>query len=266
MVRDGVLQGSVGFCPASAATSFVTAPESIVLEARAMPARRSGARSAVTRTAAALRRTMSRRGPVSPEKMAVRMRALVRASPPWRVSMGARWRPTSSGVMVERVTMPLWTSANWLGPEMENSSMPLRARPCVAVDYEGVAGVQEEHCVGDERDEVRGVDAHDLSGGPGGVREWADEVEDGADAERAADGHDGLHGRVQGGGVEEGEAMFAEGGCAFFGRESDGDAKGLEDVGGAALRGDGAVAVFGDGGPGGSGDESGGGGDVEGAA
>ena len=41
-----------------------------------------------------------------------------------RVSMGARVRPTSSGVRVERVTIPLWTSATWLGPEMENSSIP----------------------------------------------------------------------------------------------------------------------------------------------
>ena len=47
------------------------------------------------------------------------------------------------------------------------------------------------------------------------------------------------------GGVEEGEAMLAEGGGAFGGREADGDAEGFEDVGGAALRGDGAVAVFG---------------------
>ena len=111
-----------------------------------------------------------------------------------------------------------------------------------------MAGVEEEHGFGDEGDEVRGVDAHDLRGGSGGVRERADEMEDGADAEGAADGHDGLHRRVQGGGVEEGEAMFAEGGCAFVGGESDGDAEGFEDVGGAARGGDGAVAVFGDGG------------------
>ncbi len=43
---------------------------------------------------------MSRRGLGSPAKMAVRIGALVRASPPCRVSMGARVRPTSSGVMV----------------------------------------------------------------------------------------------------------------------------------------------------------------------
>ena len=189
-------------------TSLVTAPESMVLAARAMPVGRSGARSAVTRTAAALRRTMSRRGLRSPAKMAVRIWALVRASPPCRVSMGARVRPTSSGVMVERVTMPLWTSAKWLGPEMENSSMPVVLLGChlcrwrcllsgFSVDDEGVAGVEEDHGFGGEGDEVRGVDAHDLGGGSGGVGEGADEMEDGADAEGAADGHDGLHGRVQ---------------------------------------------------------------------
>ena len=80
-----------------------------------------------------------------------------------------------------------------------------------------------------------GVDAHDLRGGSGGVGERADEMEDGADAEGSADGHDGLHGRVEAGGVEEGEAMRAEGGGAFGGREADGDAEGFEDVGGTGL-------------------------------
>src|SRR5271154_5058825 len=112
---------------------------------------------------------------------------------------------------------------------------------------------------------MRGVYADDLRGGSGGVGERADEMKDGADAEGAADGHDGLHGRVERGCVEEGEAMFAEVGRAFGGRESYGNAERFEDVGGAALRGDAAVAVFGDGGSGGGGDEGSGGGDVEGA-
>src|SRR6266851_402650 len=113
---------------------------------------------------------------------------------------------------------------------------------------------------------MRGVDAHDLCGGSGGVGERADEMEDGADAEGAADGHDGLHRGMEAGSVEEGETMFAERGCSFGGREIDGEAEGFEDVGGTALRGDGAVAVFGDGGSGGGSDEGGGGGNVEGAA
>jgi hypothetical protein len=146
---------------------------------------------------------------------------------------------------------------------------------CVAgfsVDDEGVAGVEEDHGFGGERDEMRGVDAHDLCGSSGGVGERADEMEDGANAKGAADGHDGLHCRMQAGGVEEGETVLAEGGCAVGGGEVDGEAEGFEDVGGAARGGDGAVAVLGDhqfspgGSSGGGGDEGGGGGDVEGAA
>ena len=60
--------------------------------------------------------------------------------------------------------------------------------------------------------------------------------------------------------------MLAESYGCFIGGESDGDAEGFEDVGGAAAGGDGTVAVLGDGGSGGGGDEGGGGGDVEGAA
>lgn len=133
-----------------------------------------------------------------------------------------------------------------------------------AVDDEGVAGTELGHGFGDEGDEVRGVDAHDLRGCSGGIGEGAEEVEDGADSEGAADGHDGLHRRVEAGGVEEGEAMRSEGGGGFDGREADGDAEGFEDVCGAGLRCDGAVAVLGYGGSGGCGDEGGGGGDVEG--
>ena len=97
-------------------------------------------------------------------------------------------------------------------------------------------------------------------------------MKDGADAEGSANGHDGFHGGVKGRGVEESETVFAEGGCAVFGGEGDGDAEGFEDVGGAGLAGDGAVAVFGDedfgsgGRAGGCCDEGGGGGYVEGAA
>ena len=63
------------------------------------------------------------------------------------------------------------------------------------------------------------------------LRGGSDEMEAGADAEGAADGHDGLHGRMQTGGVEEGEAMFADCGRAFSGREAYGDTEGFEDVG-----------------------------------
>ena len=56
-------------------------------------------------------------------------------------------------------------------------------------------------------------------------------MEDGANAEGAADGHDGFHRGVQRWRVEEREAMFAEGGCAVGWGEVDGDAEGFEDVG-----------------------------------
>ena len=113
--------------------------------------------------------------------------------------------------------------------------------------------------------QVRGVDAHDLGARSGGVGQRAEDVECGAHAEGAADGHDGLHGRMQAGGVQEGEAVAAQGGGPGGGGERDGNAEGFEDIGRAAKRGDGAVAVLGDCSPGGGGDQGGGGGDVEGA-
>ncbi len=175
-------------------------------------------------------------------------------------------RPNCSGVTVCSVMRPLWTSAIWVGPLMLISSRP-QAGLVLPVDDEGVAGVEQEHGLGDERDAVGGVDAHDLGAGAGGVGERAEQIEGGADAEGAANGHDGLHRRVQRGRVEVGEAMGAERGGGGVGGEIDGDAEGLEDVGRAAGGGDGAVAVLGDHdlGAGGGGDEGGGGGDVEGA-
>ena len=70
---------------------------------------------------------------------------------------------------------------------------------------------------------------------------------------------------MQAGGVEEGEAVAAQGGGPGGGGERDGDAEGFEDIGRTAQRGDGAVAVLGDCCPGGGGDQGGGGGDVEGS-
>ena len=72
-----------------------------------------------------------------------------------------------------------------------------------------MAGAEEGHRFGDEGDQVRGVDAHYLGGGSGRVGEGAEDVEDGAKAERATDGHDGLHRGMKAGSVEEGEAVGA---------------------------------------------------------
>ena len=134
------------------------------------------------------------------------------------------------------------------------------------MDDEGVADAEEQHGFGDDGDEVSGVDTHDLGASSGGVGERAEDVEDGTNAEGAADGLDGLHGGVQCGGVEEGEAVGAQGSGGLCGGEGDGDAEGFEHICRTAGGGDGAVAVLGYCGSCGGGDEGGGGGDVEGAA
>jgi hypothetical protein len=133
------------------------------------------------------------------------------------------------------------------------------------MDDEGVAGAKLGHGFGDERDEVRGVDAHDLRGRSGRIGEWPEEIEDSANSEGATDGHDRFHGRVEARGVKERETVAAKARGGFGGGDVDGDAEGLKDVSRAALGGNGSVAVLGDCGSGGCGDERSGGGDVEGA-
>jgi len=100
-----------------------------------------------------------------------------------------------------------------------------------SVDDEGVAGAEQAHGLCSDGDEVGRVDSHDLGSGSGGIGERADQVKDRPDTEGAADGHDGFHGRMQAGCVQEREAVSAEGGCALGGSEADGDAQGFEDVG-----------------------------------
>ena len=187
IVRAGRGYGSS--CWARAATSAVTAPESMARAARAMAARKAswlsgvedGTTPAAMRTAAALSRTTSRRGPGSPAKMARRMAALAAASPPRRLSMGADARPTCSGVRRMKVTASPRTSASWVGPEMESSSMPEppadASSETAAVDDEGVADAEQAHGLGDDGNQVRGVDAHDLGARSGGVGERAEDVE-----------------------------------------------------------------------------------------
>ncbi len=84
-----------------------TAPVSMALAASATPVGMSGARSAATRTAAALSRTMLRRGPFSPEKIAVRMAAFGLSVAALEGVERSELRPASSGVMVLSVMMPL---------------------------------------------------------------------------------------------------------------------------------------------------------------
>ena len=79
------------------------------------------------------------------------------------------------------------------------------------VDDEGVASAKQEHSFGDEIDAVRGVDTHDLRACACGIGERAKQIEGGADAESAANGHHGLHGGVHSRGVQVGEAVGTDG-------------------------------------------------------
>ena len=235
-----------------------------------LPEVEEGTTSAAMRTAAALSRTTSRRGPGSPAKMERRgWRRWLRRRPRAGCRLGAEERPTCSGV---RAIEGDGVAANLgeLGWAGDGELVDARAacvgffRDC-AVDDEGVADAEQEHGLGDDGEQAGGVDTHDLGARSGGVGQRAEDVECGAHAEGAADGHDGLHGRMQAGSVEEGEAVAAQGGGPGGGGERDGDAEGFEDIGRAAKGCDGAVAVLGDCSPGGGGDQGGGGGDVEGS-
>ena len=52
---------------------------------------------------------------------------------------------------------------------MEISSKPLFGRSRVAMDDEGVAGAEQSHGFGDDRNQVRRVDAHHLREAPAGL-------------------------------------------------------------------------------------------------
>ncbi len=90
------------------------------------------------------------------------------------------------------------------------------------------------------------VDADDLRRGSGGIRERAEQIENGAHLEFAASGHRvarrGVHGRRE----EESDADPFDCGGDSLGREIDAHAEMLEDVRRAAARADRAIAVFGD--------------------
>ena len=73
-----------------------------------------------------------------------------------------------------------------------------------------------------------------------------------------------LHGGVDGGGEQEADADFADGARGIVRRHVDADAPGFQQVGAAALAGDGAIAVLGDVDAGAGHHERGDGGDVKG--
>ena len=132
------------------------------------------------------------------------------------------------------------------------------------VDDEGSLGPESGEGTANEEDTAGSKDSDDLVAGSGGVGEGAAEVEDGAEAEGAAEGAEDLDGRVVERGVEEHETGGAEALGGELGREFDGNAESFENVGGPALGGDGTVAVLSDPGSGSGGDEGCAGGDVEG--
>ena len=109
--------------------------------------------------------------------------------------------------------------------------------------------------------------ADELGGGPGGVQERSQKIENRALAlfgAKLAGGGDVFEGRMIVRREEKAEVVFAQCGGGFGGRKIGADAQGFEDVGAAGLGGDGAVAVLGDGDTRGGQDEGDGGGDVEG--
>ena len=131
------------------------------------------------------------------------------------------------------------------------------------MDDERAPGAELGERLREQRHESGGVDAEDAVARTGGVRERAEHVEDGADADLLTHGRDEPHRRVVGPGEHEAEPEVVD-------RERDPlrwllerDAELLEHVGRACLRARGPVAVLRDGGAGGRCHERCGGGDVE---
>ena len=133
-----------------------------------------------------------------------------------------------------------------------------------AVDNERAPGAERRQRAADEKNAAGSEHPDDLRARVGRIGERADQVEDGAKAERAAKRTESLHGRVIERREEEDEAGFAQTFDGQLRRKFNGDAESLEDIGSAAARSDGAVAVLGDAGSGGCGNERGSTGNVEG--
>ena len=131
------------------------------------------------------------------------------------------------------------------------------------VDDHAASDAEVDEHAGQRLDEVFVVDAEDHALGTRGIRQGAEDVEDGADAKLPADGADVFHRGVILLREHEAQADLLEKLRAFFGCEADVDAERFEAVGGAALRRCRAVAVLGDGDAGGGDDEGGGRRDVD---
>ena len=123
------------------------------------------------------------------------MAALAEASPPVREAMGARGQAEvfrRDGQETNLIAFDL-RHRGWAGDgELIQTTatwevLETVGRVDAAVDDEGVAGVEASQRVSDARDKMGGVDAEDLSAGPGGVGHGAEDVEGGADSEGSAE-------------------------------------------------------------------------------
>ncbi len=117
--------------------------------------------------------------------------------------------------------------------------------------------------LGDGSGDLGRVHAHDLRACAGGVRQRADEIEDGARAELAPNGGGMSHGRMMHGREHEAESVAVDRRGNALGWNLQPEAERLDHVGGARGRGDRPVAVFCDSRARSGGHDSGGGGDVE---
>jgi hypothetical protein len=122
-----------------------------------------------------------------------------------------------------------------------------------------------EH-LGDRRDELRRVDPDDLGACARGIRERAEDVEDGPSGELAAHRGGVSHRRVVGRSEEEAEAELVDGALDALRGLLEVEAERFEDVGRARRGGDRAVSVLGHARTGCRGHESRGSRDVEGAS
>src|SRR5438874_4160968 len=79
------------------------------------------------------------------------------------------------------------------------------------------------------------------------IRQWAEDIENGTNADLTARWPNMFHRRMIGRGKHEAEADLLYTVCYLFGGEIDARTQGLQHVGAAATTGSGAIAVFCDG-------------------
>jgi hypothetical protein len=102
--------------------------------------------------------------------------------------------------------------------------------PAGAVDDEGAARAQPGEHRGDRRHELGRVDADHLRPRAGGIRQGAEDVEDGPRGELTSHGGGMAHGRVMGRSEEEAEAELVDRALDPLDRELEIEAERLEDV------------------------------------